>query len=189
MKPGVQRLLSGQSDAKTIVSQSGQIISGEGEFLSQKQVFVLKTVAEANRIIRANRANDAGIKEAADGVLIRSGHDAELHITDRADIECDTAFTQKVEHSWILDGTDTVLDALRSEFFHDMAYELRTAELSSMRFGELSSVPRPAPVAFSPISEWRGFCPVEVDPIQTWPSEGVFKYGSHFLSVAIMVNA
>ena len=71
MKPGVQRLLSGQSDAKTIVSQSGQLISGEGEFLSQKQVFVLETVTEADRIIRANRANDAGIKEAADGWIER----------------------------------------------------------------------------------------------------------------------
>jgi hypothetical protein len=171
------------------MSQSGQLISGEGNFLSQKQVFVLETITEADRIIRADRANDAGIKKAADGVLIRGRHYAELHIADRAHIECDTAFTQKVEHHRILDGPDTMLDALRSEFFHDMAYEIRTAELSSMRFGELSSIPRPAPVAFSPIPERRRFCPVEVDPIQTWPSEGVFKYGSHFLSVAIMVNA
>ena len=122
-------------------------------------------------------------------MLICGRHDAELHIADRAHIECDAAFTQKIEHHRILGGPDTMLDALRSEFFHDMAYEIRTAELSSMRFGELSGIPRPAPVGFSPIPEWRGFCPVEVDPIQAWPSEGVFKYGSHFLRVAIMVNA
>ena len=171
------------------MGQYGQLISGEGKFLSQKQVFVLERVAKADRIIGADRANDAGIEEAADGVLICGRHDTELQIADRAHIECDAAFTQKVEHRRILDGTDTMLDALRSEFFHDMAYEIRSAELSSMRFGELSDIPRPAPVGLSPIPEWRGFCPVEVDPIQTWPSEGIFKYGSHFLRVAIMVNA
>ena len=155
----------------------------------EEEILVLEGVAETDGVVGAESARNAGVEKLANGMPVGRRHDAELQIADRANIKGNPPLAQEVDHRVVLDGANAVLDTLRSQIFHNMANEIRSAEFAGMGFSELSGIPRAAPVGFGPLAEWSRLHAVKVDTVEAWPTESLLQDGCHFLGVTLMVDA
>ena len=185
---GAPPFLADECGAKSIAGYRGKLVLGESKMGGEEEILVLEAVAETDGVVGAERAGNAGIEKLANGMQLGRRDDAELHIADRADIQRDPPLAQEVDHRVVLDGANAVFDALRSELFHNMANEIRSAEFAGMSFSELSGIPRAAPVGFCPLTEWSRLHTVKVDTVEVWPTESLLQDGCHFLGVTLMVD-
>ena len=186
---GSPPLLADECSAKSIAGYRGKLVLRESKMGGEEEILVLEGIAEADGVVGAESAGNAGVEKLANGMPVGRRHDAQLQIANRANIKGYPPLAQEVDHRVVLDGANAVLDALRSQIFDNMANEIRSAEFASMGFSELPGIPRAAPVGFGPVAEWSGLHTVKVDTIEAWPTESLLQFGSHFLGVTLMVDA
>ena len=87
----------GECDFEAIFGDLGEIMTGKFEIVGEQLLFVFDVVAEADRVVGADRAGDAGIEQLANRVGLGGGDHAELQIADRAHVECDAPIAEQCD--------------------------------------------------------------------------------------------
>lgn len=85
----------GECHFEAVFRDFGEVVVRKSEVLGEQLVFVLDVIAEADRVVGADRAGDAGVEQLADRVGLGGGDDAELQVADRAHVECDAPIAEE----------------------------------------------------------------------------------------------
>lgn len=82
-----------------------------------------------------------------------------------------------------------MLDAVDAEGVDCVADEIGPHKFSRVGFGEFSRIAGALPEVGCPVADWNILGAVEIDAIEIFPCERVFKYCRHFCGVAIVMDA
>src|SRR5579871_294173 len=102
-------------ELEAVAGEVAQFVAGEAEVAGSDLVFADEIGGEEGGIVGAEHDGDARIVDAAKGMRVEVRNGPGTDVARGTDFERDPALAQEFEQRGIVDGADTVADALAAD--------------------------------------------------------------------------